>query len=265
MNQPSQMQRFVEIVAKLRAPGGCPWDREQTHATLKSYLLEETHEVLDAIDENSPEHLKEELGDLLLQVVLHAQIAADDHKFTIEDVARDISDKMIRRHPHVFGDADAKDSATVLKNWDEIKLKEKQTLNKSIAANLLDDIPKSLPALFEAHKLSKKAAKQGFDWDKADDVLAKINEEISEIQSARQSNDNAAIEDECGDLLFAAVNFCRKLGVNAELALKRSNTKFRTRFAHMEMQIKDSNIDPKSLTLQQWDTLWTNSKNQTRS
>lgn len=260
MNDSSQMQRFVQIVAKLRAPGGCPWDREQTHASLKSYLLEEAHEVLEAIDENSPEHLKEELGDLLLQIVLHAQIAADDQKFTIEDIARDISDKMIRRHPHVFGDANVTDSETVLKNWDEIKLKEKQALNKPVATNLLDDIPKALPALFEAHKLSKKAAKQGFDWDKADDVYAKINEEISEIQSARQSGHNDAIEEECGDLLFAVVNLCRKLDVNAELALKRSNMKFRTRFANMETQLQNSNTDPKSLTLQQWDTLWTNSK-----
>lgn len=260
MSKFSEIERFIEIVARLRAPGGCPWDLEQTHASLKPYLLEETHEVLDAIDEEDPEHLKEELGDLLLQIVLHAQVAADDGKFTIEDVAREVAEKMIRRHPHVFGNTEAKDASAVVKNWDEIKIKEKQTQNKPKAESILDEVPRALPALFEAQKISKKAAKLGFDWDKPADIFDKIEEEILEIKAELKANAKDELELEFGDLLFAVANLCRAHDINPELALKKSSQKFRTRFAQMEAHLNEHNQNPKDLSLEQWNQLWNNAK-----
>jgi len=255
MSNYKNLDEFVDIIATLRSPNGCPWDKEQTHKTLKPYLIEETYEVLEAIDNNDPEFLKEELGDLLLQVFLHAQIAKDNKDFDIEDVAQMVSEKMVRRHPHVFGDVEAKDAEAVLKNWDEIKKQEKLE-NGIVHDSVLDAVPNNLPALFESHKISRKAAKQGFDWQKPEDVFDKIAEEIHEVKEALQNNDKQHLEEELGDLLFAVTNLCRLHKVNAELALKDANKKFRKRFGKMEKLIKTENTPMNAISFNKWDELW---------
>lgn len=249
---------------RLRAPKiGCPWDLEQDHKTLKPYLIEEAYEVLDAIDEGDPREIKEELGDLLLQVVFHAQVADDNKHFNIDDVAREIADKMVRRHPHVFGNTKAEDSATVLKNWDEIKKAEKAGKGRS-DKHALDGVSKNLPALFENFKISKKVAKLGFDWKKPDDVFKKIAEEIREARSAIKSKNRDRMEDEMGDLLFAAANLCRAYKINPEMALRRANGKFRKRFNRMETFIRAEKLDARKLNFNAWDKLWKRAKKETR-
>lgn len=255
MSDHKNLTRFAEIIKKLRSPGGCPWDREQSHKTLKPYLIEETYEVLDAIDKNNSEELKDELGDLLLQVFLHAQIASDNCQFTIDDVADVISNKMIRRHPHVFGDVKVKNSDEVLDNW--IEIKKNETLEKNgKEISTLSSIPENLPALFENFKISKRVAKLGFEWEKPFDIFAKIDEEIAEIKEAIQENNQDKIQEEMGDLLFTVSNLCRAYKINSELALKDSNKKFRKRFQKMEEAIHKENLDPQTLTLNQWNDLW---------
>lgn len=249
------LDKLVNIIAALRAPNGCPWDLEQTHKTLKPYVIEETYEVLEAIDENNPELLKEELGDLLLQIILHAQIAKDNGDFDIEDVAQMISEKMVRRHPHVFGDVEAKDADAVKKNWEEIKKKEKEA-NGIVHESILDGIPNNLPALFESHKISKKVAKQGFDWQKPSDVFEKIDEEIAEVKNAIKKADQDHLEEELGDLLFAITNLCRLHKINPEIALKNANKKFRQRFYKMEQVIEKENKTFQDLSFEDWDNLW---------
>lgn len=255
-----QFDRLVAIMARLRAPGGCPWDREQTHKSIIRYLLEETYEVVDAIEDGTPADLKEELGDLLLQVVFHAQMAEEAGQFSIHDVAKDISDKMEHRHPHVFGDVSVKDSDEVLNNWEELKKIEKTKKGKVAGESVLDSVPASMPALFENYKISKKVAKLGFDWKKPADVLNKVAEELSEVRDAVDSGDAGHIEEELGDLLFAVANACRLHNINPEMALRQSNKKFRGRFARMESMLKKRGVAFDAVSFEQWDELWNEAK-----
>jgi len=224
----------VEIMARLRGPGGCPWDREQTFDTIKRHTLEETYEVFDAIERRAWPELKDELGDLLLQVLFYAQMAAEAGYFTMSDVAANLNTKLIRRHPHIFGDVEAKDAATVLKNWEEIKREEKKTAGlREGNTSLLGDIPRSMPAMMEAGKLGSRAAKVGFDWPDVNGLFAKLDEEAGELR-AEVTAATPEIEAELGDLLFTAVNLARHLKVDPEQALRGANAKFRRRFVAME-------------------------------
>jgi len=242
-----QIERLRQIVERLRAPDGCPWDREQTHESLKPHLLEECYELLDAIDTQDDGELKEELGDLLLQVVMHAQMASEQHRFTLDDVAEVTADKLVNRHPHVFGENRLPNSAAVLRQWDAIKRGEKHQ-RKSV----LDGVPKNLPALAKAQKVQTKAARVGFDWQEARDVLSKIHEEIQEIDSASGKE----LADEIGDLLFAIVNFARKQKLDAEQLLSGATAKFSKRFQAMESLAEERKLDLSKLTLEQMDKLW---------
>ena len=226
-------QRLCEIMSRLRAPGGCPWDREQTHESLVPGLLEETYEVVEAIRKKDDQNLREELGDLLLQVVIHAQIASEEGRFTIDDVAREIGDKLVRRHPHVFGESDARDTGAVLKQWDAIKRAEQQANDAPYFAGLT----RALPALMLAQKAQTKAARVGFDWSEIADVIAKVDEELSETKEAIATGQAEAVEDEIGDLLFAAVNLARKNKLDAETVLAAATEKFITRFHVMEREL----------------------------
>jgi XTP/dITP diphosphohydrolase/ATP diphosphatase len=226
------LARAVAIMAKLRGPGGCPWDREQTFDTIKRHTLEETYEVFDAIERRAWPDLKDELGDLLLQVLFYAQMAADAGYFNIGDVAEGLNAKLIRRHPHIFADTVASTPDAVLRNWEQIKLEEKAS--KPASESMLDDVPRSMPATLEAHKLGSKAAKVGFDWPDSAGLFAKLDEEIAELCAEVAVDDKDAVEAEFGDLLFTAMNLARHLNVDADSALRRSNAKFRARFAAME-------------------------------
>ena len=260
----------MAIQNRLRAPGGCPWDREQTHATLRTYLIEEAYEVLDAIESGNPAELAEELGDLLLQVLFHADIAREAGAFDLSDVITGIHEKMVRRHPHVFGNVKADTPGEVLKNWAQLKAKEKQ---KSRAENgnsptasktsALDGVPKHLPALLEAYQLTRKAAHVGFDWDRVEGVLEKLEEEIGELRSAISRTGRAAIEEELGDLLFSVVNLARFLRLDPEVTLKHSNRKFKARFHEMERIASASGRDISKLSMQELDQLWTEAKSAT--
>ena len=243
----SSVDRLLKIVAQLRSPDGCPWDREQTHQSLKPHLLEECYELIDAIDAGDETELKEELGDLLLQVVLHSQMASEEKRFTLDDVANVIADKLVHRHPHVFGEMRLPDSEAVLNQWDRIKRAEK--LDR---ASALDGVPKGLPALARAQKIQGKAARIGFDWSDAAGALEKIHEEIREVEKASDSR----LEEEIGDLLFAVVNFTRKKRLDAEQTLNRATTKFVNRFEAMERLARERGFDIASLGLQKLDELW---------
>ena len=229
--------QLVQVVAALRGENGCPWDKAQTHETLKSDLIEETYEVIEAIDAKSSDKLQEELGDLLLLVMLNAQIAKDQGDFSINEVVRSITDKLIRRHPHVFGDVDAKDTETVLQNWEAIKRAEAGYEDRT---SVLDGVPESLPSLLRAQKIQNKAARVGFDWDTVADVLPKLEEEIEEVKASVEKGDTAEIEMEIGDLLFSVVNLCRFLDVQAEEALRQAVRKFTNRFQKMEETLEGS-------------------------
>jgi len=252
-NQPG-IDQLTEIVAKLRGPGGCPWDREQTHATLRAGLLEEAHEVVAAIDNRDDANLREELGDLLLQSVFHAQLAAEEGRFTFDDVAREIAAKLVRRHPHVFAADHCADSAAVLQRWEEIKRAEKG----DAPASALDGIPGGLPALMHAQKTQKKAARLGFDWPDAAPVFDKLHEEISELRTAISDPESADsnVEDELGDLLFTVVNLARKLHLDAETALHRGTRKFAARFRAVEQLAGVRGIALEKLSLPELDRLW---------
>jgi len=235
------LARAAAIMARLRAPGGCPWDREQTFDTIKRHTLEETYEVFDAIERRAWPELKDELGDLLLQVLFYAQMASelprDAGRFDLRDVAESLTAKLIRRHPHVFGDVQAADANAVLRNWERIKQQEKQarqTQARPAAPSLLDDIPRTMPATLEATRLGARAAKVGFDWPDSAGLFAKLDEEIAELMVEVEAKHAANVEAEFGDLLFTLLNLARHLQVDAESALRRSNAKFRTRFAAME-------------------------------
>jgi len=224
-------------MARLRAPGGCPWDREQSFDTIKPYLLEETYEVLDAIDRRDWRGLAEELGDLLLQPVFFAQMASEENKFTIDDSLDAISEKLVRRHPHVFGSGDAKTADDVKRRWDEIKTDEKKARGEA-PRGILESVPRNLPALVEAQQISSKAAAVGFDWENPGQVLEKLDEELEELERARAGASQSELENEVGDLLFVLVNLARFLKVDTEQALRRTNAKFRKRFAHVESHAK---------------------------
>ncbi len=250
----AKFERLVSIMARLRAPGGCPWDREQTFDTIKPYLLEETYEVLDAIDRRDWPGLAEELGDLMLQAVFFAQMASDEDKFRIDDSLDAIGEKLIRRHPHVFGDGSAKTADDVKRRWDEIKADEKKSKGVEEKGRL-ESVPRNMPALVEAQQISSKAAAVGFDWENPEQVLEKLDEEMHELARARESESQAEIEGEVGDLFFVLVNLARFLKVDPEQALRKTNAKFRKRFGHVERRAKLPGA-----TIQEMEALWQEAK-----
>jgi tetrapyrrole methylase family protein/MazG family protein len=254
----SSMERFQETIAHLRAPEGCPWDRNQTHQSLRPYLLEETYEVLEALDNGDPQALCEELGDLLLQVVLHSQVAVDEGTFKLTDIVAGINAKIIRRHPHVWGDAVVRDESDLNVVWRQQKAAEKAN-NGSKPESILDGIPPALPALAQAYAIQKKAAGVGFDWETIDPVIDKIAEEIEEIKTAESEQDRAA---EIGDLLFTVVNWARWLKIDPETALREANGRFRVRFRYIEEQARQQGRDLKEMSLAEMDALWNEAKTQ---
>jgi nucleoside triphosphate diphosphatase len=269
-SQPAQIDvgpiaEAIAIMARLRAPDGCPWDREQTFDSIKRHTLEETYEVFDAIERRAWPDLKDELGDLLLQVLFYAQMASEAGYFTIDDVAANLNAKLIRRHPHIFAGAQASDSAAVLRNWEQIKQSEKKTAAVS-QSSMLDDVPRTMPAMMEAGKLGSRAAKVGFDWPSADGLFDKLQEEIAELQAEvdrpAESKSTHAIEAELGDLIFTAVNLARHLKVDPESALRSTNARFRRRFAAMESAAGHSDALA-ALTPSQLEILWSQAKDAT--
>jgi MazG family protein len=262
---PEKFETLLQLMERLRAPGGCPWDREQTIESLRPYLIEETYEVLEAIDRRDWEHLPEELGDLQLQIVFQSQIAAEEGHFTIGDVLDRIADKLVRRHPHVFGSESLGTAGEVVHRWEEIKQQEKRrsasgSEDPGAPEALLDSVPQAQPALIEAEQLSKRAAQVGFDWENTLDLVEKIVEESREIVQATDSRDLDRIEDEVGDLLFALVNLARRLKVSPELALKRGNRKFRSRFGYVEQQLHERGKTPSASDLAEMEELWQQAK-----
>lgn len=263
-------ESLVALQARLRAPNGCPWDREQTHDSLRTYLVEETYEVLDALDSGDARKLADELGDLLLQIVFHAELAAEGGKFDIADVIEQIYTKMVRRHPHVFGSVRAGTSSEVLKNWEQLKAEERAK-NKVVEAkssnaeeaSILDAVPRSLPGLLEAHQLTRRAANVGFDWQDVTGIFGKLAEETAELKGLLASGDGRTeeIEEEVGDLLFVGVNLARFLGFDAEIALKKANRKFAGRFREMERIASARGQSLSGLSAAELDTLWNQVKN----
>jgi len=248
---------FQQVIARLRAPDGCPWDREQTHLTLRAHLLEEAYEVLQALDEEDPEHLKEELGDLLLQIVLHAQIASEDQEFNMTDVLLGISQKLIRRHPHVFGELDLKDADAVIVNWEKIKAGERKQRGEEQVKGMLDGIPLALPALTQADQIQRRAKRVGFDWQTVEPVIAKIHEELAELEAAETEEEKQA---EAGDLLFAAVNLIRWMGIDPEFALRECNARFKRRFGYIEQHAIAQGRTLQELSFEEMDALWNEAK-----
>jgi MazG family protein len=257
---------LVAVMARLRAPGGCPWDHEQTYASLAQYLLEEAYETFDAIQEadqtGETTNLREELGDLLLQVVFHSTIGAERGDFTIDEVAEGVSKKLVLRHPHVFGDAKLARARDVLDNWDKLKADERAASGKKQKEHdsILDEVPIHFPALLEGLKLTKKAAKVGFDWEDTEQIFEKIAEEIGELRDAIDSGRGNYIDEEIGDLLFAVLNLARHLDVEPESSLKRTNRKFRQRFKFIEDELKRQGKTLDAATLNEMDALWNKSK-----
>lgn len=267
----SVFEELVALQARLRAPNGCPWDREQTHASLKPFLVEESYEVLDAMDSGDARKFAGELGDLLLQIVFHAELAREEGQFDIADVIRAVHDKMVRRHPHVFGAVKAESAGQVLKNWEQIKAEERaEEKGKGSAkagdASVLSGVPKSLPALIEAYQLTRRAANVGFDWENVGGVFEKLGEEARELRLAldRQSEGNDAtamkVEEELGDLLFAAVNLARHAGIEPEVALKRANQKFMERFQWMEQRAREQGRRFAEVPRAEMEEFWNQSK-----
>jgi tetrapyrrole methylase family protein/MazG family protein len=248
--------QIMTIMHRLRAPGGCPWDAEQTHESLKRYLLEEAYEVIEAIDTDSDELLKEELGDLLLQPVFHAAIAEERGAFTMDDVLTTLADKLIRRHPHVFGDQEIKDSKAQVANWEKIKKAEKGEQRRSA----LSGIPPHLPALMKAHKISEKASRVGFDWEHVDQVMAKVLEELHEFEEALSQGRQDRMEAELGDLLFAVANLGRFLSIDPEEALRKTIARFQNRFTHIEDSLHANGRHIQDASLEEMETLWAEAK-----
>jgi len=245
---------FVEVIAALRAPDGCPWDREQTHRSIAKNMVEEAYEAVHAIETNDVAELRDELGDVLLQVVLHSQIAADEGEFTIDDVVAAITAKIVRRHPHIFGDAEAVTATEVLRTWDTIKAGERAEKSQG----LLDTVPHALPALMAAQQISRKAVSAGFEWETLDDVWAKVHEEIDELKATEPGSPEAA--DEIGDVLFTVVNLARKQGIDAETALRGTCDKFRSRWSAMEEAAAVQGRNVSELSLAQQEALWQDAK-----
>jgi MazG family protein len=264
-------EELVSVQARLRAPGGCPWDREQTHLTLRTYLIEEAYEVLDALEAGDSPNLAEELGDLLLQVLFHADLAREAGAFDISDVVTGITDKMIRRHPHVFGNVKAETAGEVLKNWAQLKAKEKRAAagkGKGAippVASQLDGVPRHLPALLEAYQLTRRAAQVGFDWDQVDGIFDKLSEETAELRAALASTDRQAVEEEAGDLLFSMVNLARFLKLDPEVILKKANRKFKKRFQEMEGMALVSKARLAGLSKEELEQLWESAKSKVQS
>lgn len=250
---------LVAVMARLRGPDGCPWDREQTLSTLRAYLLEETYELLEAIDRDDPTLLKEELGDLLLEVVFIAQLCSERGLFTMEDAARGIRDKLIRRHPHVFGDRPAGDAKEAIRRWEDIK-NEERAATGAADRSLLSGVPPHLPALLRAHRLSTKASLAGFDWKALDELYGKLLEELSEFRQAAAAQDRQAMEEELGDLLFIAANVGRFSGLDPETALQSANRKFISRFRHIETRLAEQGLAPGRVTLEEMERLWEEAK-----
>jgi nucleoside triphosphate diphosphatase len=266
--QPGKLfEGLVAIQARLRAPGGCPWDREQTHHTLKTYLIEEAYEVLDALEQGNADELTEELGDLLLQILFHADIAREAGRFDITHVISAIQDKLVRRHPHVFGKVKADTAEQVLKNWVQLKAREKNPGDSSEQSlpSALEGIPRSLPALLEAYQLTRRAAQVGFDWETVEGIFTKLHEETSELRVALSDSDRSRREEELGDLLFVAVNMTRFLGFDPEVALKHSNLKFKLRFQNMEEEAASSGQRLAQLSKEELEVLWEAAKKRERT
>lgn len=256
MTVENQFDRAMGIMRRLRAPGGCPWDAEQTHASLKRYLIEECYEVVEAIDKGDDGHLREELGDLLLQPLFHAAIAEERGAFTIDDILETLSDKLVRRHPHVFGDQDIKTSDEQVANWEKIKKEEKGEERKSA----LSGVPPHLPALMKAQKITEKAARVGFDWEQTDQVYAKVLEELHELEETMTAGDQERMEAELGDLLFAIVNLGRFISVNPEEALRKTISRFETRFSHIEETLHSRGVNLKDASTGEMEQLWEEAK-----
>ncbi len=256
-----KFQQLVNLMARLRAPGGCPWDREQTFDTIKPYLLEETYEVLDAIDARDWPELASELGDLMLQAVFFSEMAAEQNLFRIEDALDAINQKLIRRHPHVFGSETAATGDDVRKIWSEVKAQESRDKNRDEKkAALLDGVPRALPALVEAQQITSRAAGVGFDWSNADQVLEKLREELAEFDSARRDGSPEQLEDELGDLLFVLVNLARFVKVDPEQALRKTNAKFRRRFGYVEQKLDERGASPAESNIEEMESLWQQAK-----
>ena len=259
-------EKLVGVQARLRAPNGCPWDREQTHQSLRTYLIEEAYEVLEALESGNDGKFVEEMGDLLLQIVFHSQIAGEEGRFTIAEVIREIHDKMVRRHPHVFGKTRAKDSAEVLRNWEQIKAEERRSSDNQRDSktsdgvpkeiSLLDGVSRALPATLEGFQLTRKASRIGFDWQDASGVFEKMLEETEELKKALREQDHLKTEEELGDLLFAAVNLSRFLKVDPEIALKKANAKFLRRFRAMENLARKNGLEFKDLPREEMESFW---------
>jgi len=245
------------VMSRLRGEGGCPWDREQTHETLKKYLIEEAYELVDVIDERNDRHIVEELGDVLLQVVFHSQIAKEGKRFDLQEVARICCEKLMRRHPHVFGDKKISDAQGVIKQWEEIKKEEKSSLGRKSA---LDGVPRHLPALSQAEKIQKKASKIGFDWPEVDAVVSKVDEELEEVKEGLKLGNKNMIREEIGDLLFAVVNLSRFQGESAEELLRDTVKKFYFRFQFMEEELEKKGKRAEECSLEELDKLWEKAK-----
>ena len=259
-------EKLVAVQARLRAPNGCPWDREQTHQSLRTYLIEEAYEVVEALESGNDTKFAEEMGDLLLQIVFHSQIAREEGRFTVTEVIREIHDKMVRRHPHVFGKTRAKDSAEVLRNWEQIKAEERRSSDNkrdsktgdsaAKEVSLLDGVSRGLPATLEGFQLTRKASRIGFDWQDAGGVFEKMQEETEELKKALREQDHLKTEEELGDLLFAAVNLSRFLKVDPEIALKKANAKFSLRFRAMENLARKNRREFKDLPREEMESFW---------
>ena len=249
-----KFERLVQIMARLRGPGGCPWDREQNFDTIKPYTLEETYEVLDAIDKRDWAGLAEELGDFILQAVFYAQMASEEGKFTIDDSIDAINEKLVRRHPHVFAGSAANTAGEVKRRWDEIKAEEKKRKGQA-HQGLLDGVPRHQPSVAECQQITAKAAQVGFDWENADQVMDKIQEELRELIEARESNSPGEIEHEFGDVLASIVNLARFLDIDAEQALRKANARFRERFAYIE-----NHATLPGATIEEMESLWQEAK-----
>ena len=289
MSEHPAFDALVDTIEALRAPDGCPWDRSQTHTTIAHNMLEEAYEAVDAIEQNDVANLREELGDVLMQVVLHAQIAADTSEFTIDDVCADINAKLIRRHPHVFGEQHAENANEVLDIWEQVKLAEKEAADEHAVAagerpaGLLDGVPSGFPALMQAQKISRKAAAAGFEWDTIDDIWAKVDEERAELQAAYEAAPKSAngkllsparaddvlisldprveaAELELGDVLFCLVNVARRMGIDSEAALRAACVKFRHRWAHVEQAARDQGCAVEDLPMDRMEELWQEAK-----
>jgi MazG family protein len=254
-----KFQQLVSIMARLRAPGGCPWDREQTFDSIKPYTLEETYEVLDAIDRRDWGELRDELGDFLLQAVFYAQMAEEEKRFAIGDALDAVNQKLVRRHPHVFGDESAETAGDVKRIWGEVKAAEQKKKGKE-DDSMLASVPRAMPALVEAQQIASRAAGVGFDWENAEQVIEKLHEELGELAEARRGSSAAELENEIGDLLFVLVNLARFVKVDPEQALRRTNAKFRERFAYIERKLAERGKKPRDSNIEEMEELWQEAK-----